>query len=124
MYRGRMRRPHRGAVRSLLAVSCGPACTIPSPVSDPAATDFRLVGGNGEEGAVIDRFDKSISERVERSAQGADILCDWNMLLRLRDHGAIVDNRTAGDLVGAAIDCHRGIDEVAVDIPMADAQLP
>src|ERR1700730_16067166 len=31
--RGRMRRPQSGAVRSLFAVSCGPAWTMPSPVS-------------------------------------------------------------------------------------------
>ena len=90
---------------------------------DPARADFGLACGDCQQRAVVDRFDESISQSVERRAQCPNILGDWNVFLGLRDDGAIIHYGTAGNLVSATVDWHRGINEVAVCVAMADPQL-
>src|SRR6266478_2428294 len=90
---------------------------------DPARADFGLACGDCQQRAVVDRFDESISQSVERCAQCPNILGDWNVFLCLRNDGAIIHYGTAANLVSATVDWHRGIHEIAVCIAMAGPQL-
>src|SRR6266403_1061616 len=90
---------------------------------DPARADFGLACGDCQQRAVVDRFDESVSQSVERCAQCPNVLGDWNAFLCLRDDGAIIHYGSAANLVSAIVDWHRGIHEVAVCVEMADPQL-
>src|SRR5437016_621121 len=90
---------------------------------DPARADFRLACGECQQRAVVNRFDESISQSVERCAQCPNILGDWNVFLCLRDDGAIIHYGAAANLVSATVDWHRGIHEISVCIAMAGPQL-
>jgi hypothetical protein len=62
-----------------------------------------LLGGDGHQGAVVDRFDEPVSQCVERRSQRPDILRFRHMLLRLGDHRAVIDERTSADAARAII---------------------
>ena len=82
-----------------------------------------LLGGDGRQRAVVDRFDEAVSQRVERRSQRPDILRCRHMFLRLGDHRAIIDEGTSADAAGAIIDGDGRIDKIAIRIGVADAQL-
>src|SRR6267142_2901428 len=90
---------------------------------NPASALLGLPGRNGEQRTVVYRFDVSVSERVQRSAQGPDAFAHRNVLLRFGQNRPIVDDRTAGNAGRAVVDEHRGIHEVAVGVEMPDPQL-
>ena len=88
-----------------------------------AVGSTHLLGGDGHQRVVVDRFDEAIAQRVERRPQRPDILRFRHMFLRLRDHRAIIDEGTSADAARAIIDGNSWIDKIAVRIGVADAQL-
>ena len=84
---------------------------------------LHLLGGNGRQRVVVDRFDEAVSQRVERRSQRPDILRFRHMFLRLGDHRTIIDEGTSADAAGTIIDGDGRIDEIAIRIVVADAQL-
>src|SRR5260370_18709989 len=90
---------------------------------NPPGADFRLSCPNRQQGPVVNRFHESVSQSIERRAQRPDVFGDWDVFLRLRNHGAVVYDGAAGNCIGAVVDQHRGVHEVAVLVPMSDAHL-
>lgn len=71
-----------------------------------------LVVGDGDDIVAVDRLDEAVAERVERRAEGADVLCGrGHALLDVRVGGAVVDERAA-----------RRVDEVAYGVLVTGAQ--
>ena len=88
-----------------------------------AVGSTHLLGGDGDQRVVVDRFDEAITQRIHRRRHRPDILRFRHMFLRLRDHRAIVDEGTSADAARAIIDGNGWIDKIAVGIRVADAQL-
>jgi len=88
-----------------------------------AVGSTRLLGGDGHQRVVVDRFDEAVAQRVEHRPQRPDIFRFRHMFLRLRDHRAIIDEGTSADAARAIIDGNGWIDKIAVGIRVADAQL-
>src|SRR5579864_215386 len=84
---------------------------------------FWLLSGNVEQSLIIDRFDESVTQRVQHSAQSADVLGGRQMLLGLRTDRTIIDDGTAGNRVLAVVDENGGIDEIAHIIEVPGAHL-
>jgi hypothetical protein len=77
----------------------GVAVAVNSPV-----TALRLRCGDREQRAVVDRFDESIPQRVERRAQCPDVFRHRDVLLRLRNDSAVVDDGAADNLIRSVVD--------------------
>ena len=88
-----------------------------------AVGSTHLLGGDVQQRAVVDRFDKAIAQRVDRRPQCPDILRYRYMFLRLGDDRAIIDEGTSADAARAIVDGDGWIDKIAVRIGVADAQL-
>src|SRR5258708_37641712 len=84
---------------------------------------LRLRCGNREQRAVVNRFDESIPQRVERRAQCPDVFRNRYVLLRLRNDSPVVNDGAADDLIRSVVDRHYGIHEGAALISMSDSQL-
>ena len=82
-----------------------------------------MLRGDGHQRVVVDRFDEAVAQRVERRPQRPDILRFRHMFLRLGDDRAIIDDGTSANAARAIIDGDGWIDEIAVRIGVADAQL-
>jgi hypothetical protein len=60
---------------------------------DPSAADEHLALGDGQQRAVIDRFDKAVPQGIQRGPQRSDVFRDRHVFLRLWNERAIVDDR-------------------------------
>src|ERR1700733_3735594 len=90
---------------------------------NPAFADLGLPGGNGEQGTVVDCLDKTISQRVQRSAQRSDVFADRDVLLRFGHDRSIVDEGTAGNVRRPVVNWHDGVHEVPVGIAVSYPKL-
>src|SRR5215472_18662973 len=114
-----VRNPQSGAVRSLVMVSGGPPCTMPSPV--PTSCSRSLIGSDGEQRVVVDSFDEAVSQCVQHGTEGANVFGIGHLLVGFRTDGAVVDDGATCDRAAAVIDRNGWVDEIAVRVEMAGA---
>ena len=88
---------------------------------NPAVGRTRLLGGDGQQRVVVDRFDEAVAQRVERCPQRPDILCCRHVFLRLGHDRTIIDEGASANVACAVVDGDGGVDKVAVRIGVADA---
>ena len=86
-----------------------------------AVGSMHLMGRDGHQRVVVDRFDEPVAQGVERRPQRADILRCRHMFLRLGDDRAIIDEGTSADAARAIVDGDGWIDKIAIRIGVADA---
>jgi hypothetical protein len=87
-----------------------------------SATDFKLVLRYGEQGTVVNGFNKTVTESVESRPQRADVFCGGDVFLRLWNHCSVVDDGSARDSVCAIVNRHGGIHEIPVCILVTYAE--
>jgi hypothetical protein len=83
---------------------------------NPAFAQLRLSLGDCNQSPVVNGFDKSIPQRVEGSAQCADVFCCRDVLLGLRTDRSIINNRSAGNRVLPVVDKDGRVNEIAIFI--------
>jgi len=67
---------------------------------DSAVADLYLVLSDGFQGAVVDGFDKAVSQSIESCTQGANVFRIRYVFLRLWNQRTVVDNRAICNRVG------------------------
>jgi hypothetical protein len=90
--------------------------------ANAAITGVRLILRDGLQRAVVNGFDETVAQGIERCAQGADIFRGRNVLLSFGNDGAIVDDGAAGNCGGAIVNRNGGIYKVATGIAVRGAQ--
>jgi hypothetical protein len=87
-----------------------------------SVTDFRLVLRYGEQGTVVNGFNKTITESIESRPQRADVFCSGDVFLRLWNYCSVVDDGSARDSICAIVNQHGGIHEIAVCVLVTCAE--
>src|ERR1700749_4677905 len=82
--------------------------------TDSAFTLLRLVLSDCYQRAVVDGFDKPVSQRIQGSAQRANVLGLRAVRLSLGTGGTVVHDRASRNGVQSIVDKDGWIDEVAV----------
>ena len=91
--------------------------------TDSAFTLFRLVPGDCYQRVVIDSFDETVPQRIQCSAQRSNVFGGRDVFLSLGTSGAVVHDGASANGVQSIIDKDGWIDEVAVLIVVANAEL-
>src|SRR6201981_3664053 len=88
---------------------------------DSAVADLYLVLSDGLQGAVVDGFDKAVSQGIESCTQGANVFTIRYVLLRLWDQRTVVNNRSICNNVGPVVDRNGRANKIAVGVFRAGA---
>src|SRR5260370_30477736 len=88
---------------------------------DSAVADLCLVLSDGLQGAVVDGFDKAVSQGIESCTQGANVFSIRYALLRLWNQRTVVNNGAICNNVGPVVDRNGRGHEIAVGLVIAGA---
>ena len=90
---------------------------------DPPLARLTLSRGEGQQRTVVNRLYEAVAEGVERGAQCPNVLANRYVLLCFRNDGSVVENGPPLNGGRTIVDRDYRIDEIAVVVAMADAQL-